>query len=333
MEKTILAKPVLFITDIWRDVDDALALTYLAWEKDLSLAWIITTKMIPEKRAVISRLMCDLLWMKDIPIWVWSIYPMTNEDPALLDKYLKETQINWTSFEWQWLLNNKVDVDSMNFTDQETVILEALEEYWDNLNIVILAPATDIAKLINKERKKFESIAWVYVMWQAKLENWLVRPDDYSYNLRLDMPASDILFSLQDKVPFTFLTKYAAYAATLNKPDFKQFAETNNLVWKYLDIHARKVLECSIKWDPNRLRKMLRIPDDVDLIEAYEVSDILSNPYDPFTIMAISNPDLFNPEIIWDHKIIWITKENHGLVSEDRVKKRLVDGILSALKK
>lgn len=324
-------KPILFVTDIWRDVDDALALTYVAWSKDLELAWIVTTKMIPQKRALISKIMCESLWLKNIPIWSWSIYPIFNEDPAILEKYLLDTQIDWVSFEWQWILPENVDPDSIIFENTEDVILKALEEYWDKLYIAILAPTTDIARVILKERKKFEHIAWIYIMWLANENNWVIEPSNKSYNLRLDMNASDILFSLQDKVPLTFLSKFAAYTSPLTKSDFKKFVDTDHMVWKYLDTHARKVLECSLKWNPYVLKRILKIPDDVDLYEGYRGSQNLSNPYDPLTVMAISNPELFESKHIWEHKVIWVSNEENWVISVEKCKAELINGILSAL--
>lgn len=324
MDKT----PVLIYTDIGRDVDDLEAMAYIAGSPHLEPVAVVTSNMIPQRRGQIAKAVMNSFGYQDVPIGVGSTFPIGNDDISLLEKYLSEHTISSKSYEGVGMLGV---YDAQPTESAEKVILDTLDKYGDRLTIAVLAPPTDIAKAVQKERSKFRKVNGIYVMGQAKNENGRLVPDESAYNLKEDMDASNVLFSLQDDVPFTFITKFAAYQTPLNRTDFERFAETGHPVGEYLKTHAEKGLECFVRRAPEIFKRVFAVPEEQDAYEAFTQLDKLSNPYDALTVMAIARPELFLPEYQGEHKTIGVSKEQTGLKSDTEVRSDLVKTMLNAL--
>lgn len=72
--------PVLVCTDAGRDVDDIKAITYLAGHNAAEIAGMVTTHMIPDRRAFIARAVLDNLGCPGVPIGTGSVFPLGKED-------------------------------------------------------------------------------------------------------------------------------------------------------------------------------------------------------------------------------------------------------------
>lgn len=319
-----MKKPVLVYTDDGRDVDDIEAITYLQGSTNSYIAGIVTTHMMPDRRAMIARAIMNSFNEPDIPIGVGSIFPLGKEDDLLV-KYLREHTIENRTYEGEGMIEC--------FPDSIGLMHELIDRYGSKLSIAVLAPMTDLAKAVQQDRNNFSKVGRLYIQGQAKVEGKKLVPDESAYNLKEDMEAASIVFSLQDKVAMTFLGKYAAYQTPLLREDFYTFERTGHPVGKYLRIHAEKGLECFVKRAPDVFKKVFGIPADEDAYEAFKKLDKLSNPYDALTVMALAKPGLFSGVKIGKHKLIGVSSENHGLKDSEKVKSDLIQTMLSALKK
>ncbi len=321
--------PVLVYTDIGRDVDDLEALIYLAGSPNIEIVGVVTAHMIPKVRAQIARAVLNALGLSHVPVGVGSVYPLESRSSSELRKYLVEHQIEGISYEGIGMITKR---SKQPTTKGEKIILNAVKKYKDQLVIAVLAPPTDLAKAVLKRRELFQKIAGFYFMGQALQEGNKLVADPKAYNFAQDMAASEVLLSLQDHVPMTFLTKFAAYATPLNRTDFAQFEKTDHPVGKYLMIHAVKGLECFVKRAPEIFKRVFQIPAHEDANEAFAKLQKLSNPYDALTVMAIARPELFSPVRVGMHKFIGLSLEATGVPNPVKVKSELMNTMLNALK-
>lgn len=311
-------KPVLVYTDDGRDVDDIEAITYLQGCSDAEIIGLVTTHMIPDKRARIARAVMDNLGNYNVPIGVGSVYPIGKED-ELLENYLKEHTIDNVSYEGDGLIET--------FPTSESVIYNAIDAYGSDLSIAVLAPMTDLAKALEKDPDTFSQIGNLYIQGQTLVENGQLVPNPAAYNLKEDLDAAEKVFALQDKINFTLVGKFAAYEIPLMKSDFEQFAATNNPVGTYLKTHAEKGIECFAKRAPDIFERVFGVSAD-----QWDTLEKLSNPYDAVTVMALTQPELFDVEKVGNHTLIGMTKENTGIKNPQLVKEQLMEKILKGLK-
>ena len=321
--------PVLVYTDIGRDVDDLEALTYLAGSPQIEIVGVVTTYMIPKVRAQIARAVLDSFDLSRVPVGIGSVFPLGSKGSVELRKYLVEHQIERVSYEGVGIITKR---SKQPTTKGDKIIINAVKKYKDQLVIAVLAPPTDLARVILKKRVLFQKIAGFFFMGQALQEGGKLTPDPTAYNFAQDMVASRILLELQDYVPMTFLTKFAAYATPLNRTDFAQFEKTSHPVGKYLMIHAVKGLECFVKRAPDIFKRVFQIPAHEDANGAFLKLQKLSNPYDALTVMAIVRPELFSPVRVGMHKLIGLSLEYNGISNPAKVKSELMNTMLNALK-
>lgn len=312
-------KKVLIVTDDGRDVDDIEAIVYLLGRKDVEIVGFIATHMIPDKRARILRLMMLHFGKKNMPIGVGSVFPIGKED-VILEKYLKEHNIDGISYEGDGLLEN--------FPNGEQLILHMIQKYKKDLQIAVFAPSTDLAKAANSNPKLFSQIGGFFIQGQALVKNGKLFPDYQAYNLNEDNIATETIFSFQDRIPFTFVGKHAAYQTPLMKSDFERFTNTGHPVGRYLTTHAKKGIECFVKRAPQIFEKVFHHP-----ASDYQNLKELSKPYDALAAMAMVDQSGMNPVRVGIHTLIGMSENNNGITDPVLVKKNMMDGILRGLKK
>ncbi len=315
-------KPVLVYTDDGRDVDDIEAIAYLTGHPNIDIVGIVTTHMIPDRRATIARALMNSFGIQDVPIGVGSVFPIGKEDEDLV-KYLREHTVDNMSYEGMGLVEC--------FPNGIDLIHDTIDKYGPDLSIAVLAPATDLAKAIQADSNHFAKVGGLYIQGQAKVEDSRLVPDTAAYNLKEDMEATEFVFGMQDWVPMTFVGKWAAYQIPLTKDDFAEFADSNHPAGKYLDVHAHKGLECFVKRAPDIFKKVFGVPEEMDAYEGFEQLENLSNPYDAVTVMALTEPQLFSGQSVGQHTLIGMTKEDPGIKDTAILKNELMNKILYAL--
>lgn len=316
--------PLLVFTDFGRDVDDAEAFTYISKNDSFNLAGVVCCGYIPECRAKSLDLYLQLLGIK-VPIAVGSALPLGVKDSTLIAKYLAEHSLKDKPYEYTLLekLENAVgNGKPLQPITADNLIDSLLSRYKGKLRIVVLAQATDVAFYFSKHPGKISDLHSVYVQGQAIIDSisGKLLPDEAAYNLREDSNAAQILFSLQDSIPMTFLGKYAAYPLAYSTEEFYHMAENNGEAGNYLYQAAINGLECFAQRDSITFYKVFGLSPAVPLADAVKQSDKLSNPYDLLTVISIDKPELFNSYKIGKHTFIGMRKEDHPIAEFQTLK-------------
>ena len=310
--------PVLSITDDGRDVDDVEALVYFAGQENVQLAGIVTTHMIPDRRAFIARAIMNNLGVP-VPIGVGSVYPLGKEDP-LLTTYLRQHTIKGATYEGDGLIEC--------FPPASDVIHNAIDRHGPALRVAVQAPLTDLAQAADQDPGHFSRIGGIFIQGQATIEDGRLIPDPAAYNLGEDMEAAERIFAFQDQIPMTFLGKYAAYQVPLHRADFDRFADTGNHVGSYLRTHAIKGIQCFAERAPDIFQRVFGVEaSQLDQLEE------LSKPYDALLAKALVNPAGLQPVEFGHHRLIGMTVDQPGILEEDRasVKADICDTIIRGL--
>lgn len=309
--------PVLICTDVGRDIDDAEAITYLAGSPNIEIVGLVTTHMIPDKRARIARAMLNELGNKSVPIGSGSVFPL-GEENKVLNTYAEEHTRNGASYEGKDLIES--------FPDGVRVIGDAIDEYGNDLQIAALAPLTDLAKVAEHDPSAFRNIGRLHIQGQVLLRNGQLVPDLDAYNLNEDTVAADQIFELQDDVPMTFVGKHAAYQVPLTRNDFARFAATSNPVGAYLQTHALEGIAALAEYDSSTFERVFGVP-----VSQLDQIDELSKPYDALVALNIAKPGNLIATSLGHHSIIGMYAEYHGVKDPQLLKTELVNGITNAL--
>lgn len=315
--------PILIYTDLGTDVDDALAITYVQGSQALDLVGIVTTHMIPDRRAMIAKAMMDSFGQSKVPISAGSIFSLGREHKELHD-YLLRTLLEDIPVQGQGIIDT--------FPQGVDLILEMIERHGKNLVISGQAPLTDLAKAINRDERTFARLGALYIQGHTDVIGEKLKPNPEGYNLREDMQAAEIVFEMQDRIPMTIVGKFPAYVVRLGRQDFAQLESTGHRVGRYLKIHAEKSLASYSKTEET-FRRVFQVPPDVSVEEALSKMENISNPYDALVAMAIARPDLFEAQQVGQHRLIGMTAATHGIKNPEEAKKHLMETMLYALRR
>jgi inosine-uridine nucleoside N-ribohydrolase len=311
--------PVLVYTDDGRDVDDIEALAYLAGAEETEIVGVVTTHMIPDRRAFIARAVLNGLGSPDTPIGVGSVFPLGKED-ELLGRYLREHTIENRTYEGDGLIEC--------FPDAIDLIHQTIDTHGPDLRIAALAPLTDLAKAAERDRENFTRIGGLFIQGQAIVEDGRLQPDPAAYNLKEDMEAATRIFALQDDIPLTLVGKWAAYKIPLLRSDFERFAGTSNPVGAYLKTHAEKGIACFAERAPEIFERVFKVsPDRLEDLQE------LSKPYDALVAVSIARPAMLGTVSIGHHTLIGMSPETSGIEDEhiDEVKAHVMRTIVAGL--
>jgi purine nucleosidase len=173
---------VILDTDIGTDVDDLLALVFLAKAPELCLEGVTTVHGDTLLRAKIARIACQKLGIPDLPI-----VPGAGET-------LSGQQIFWPGHEGEnipGLENARVET---SISAQE-FLFDLSEKYPGELEILAIGPLTNIAKTISCFPEFRSRVKRIYLMGGAY---WI----DYSeHNIEMDVLAAKITF--ESSIPIT----------------------------------------------------------------------------------------------------------------------------------
>lgn len=256
---------MILLTDIGRDIDDAVALVY-AVIKGFPLRWIITTS----KDAVESANICK------------------NIIEALADKYPKARDIKIIPGSTEprkhgSLLGNHYKGE---FSKGHYKYDEFDPPKIKKSDIISIGPTTDLLKLIENDRVKR-----VLFMGQCKKEGHSLEVDLDSYNFRCDPYSSEACFQYQSNIPLAFVGKTLAYRVPLYKDDFNKIGDTKHPVGEFLKDHAFTSYAIFKEQGKELYEKM------------YKGTDRLSFCYDPLTILSVVHPKFFVFESFGKHRI------------------------------
>jgi len=323
-----LGRPVLVITDVGKDIDDTLALLYLAYlhqRKRIVLVGVVTTGGRNRARA---RATCAILESVHIPSFL-----ATESTTQLVDGRVPVVPGRSVSCLGENVVY--VEVDGVNFNDikaeeQESLdtlsllfIEHLLAQYPGELTVMGLGPLTDLAACC--ENKRFHS---VYLQGQAQEDPIEpLAPSPEAFNFKCDFKAAEKVFaSLAPHCPFILLGKHAAYTVGLTSKDFELW---DNLSDKRLNMKST-VLNAIAHLKNNSPDVYARVFGNGDPTSSY-----LSRPYDPMLCVLLEEDNgsrFFKPTRSTRHTLIGASAANHGVVSPSALHEQLVYGIQCALR-
>lgn len=293
-ESPLRTTPVLIVTDIGTDVDDAEALCLAARITrlpgrctNLEITGIAcTAKDAPQRtqtaRALMERLACNA------PV---------GYGPAFIDSVLSARR-------------------------QKTVVL-------------LIAQATDLSAALAKRPELKKKIARLYFQGQA-LEAAAatheaaaphatprLAPNPEAFNVSEDLVACQALFALQDEIPFVLVGKHAVYPLALSRTLLEQYRDSGHPAGAYLYGAALQSLRQFALNQPQRFRQIYHVPDTCHVNDSAAVDRLLNrlptltNPYDAVTVLALTHPQYFDPELRGPHRLIGMTPTRTGLGNKD----------------
>lgn len=328
---------VLLITDIGGDIDDVLALYVLLSQLGtrVDLLGIVVCGGVHEQRAFLTRQLLQKLGgmgMAHIPV----IAPSGDKDIrsshefSMPDEFLSLWHNN-VPHQKQQNHDTDADVDA-DTCDASQFIIDTVNKYPGQVNVMVIGPLTPLSNAINENPYFAANVRTLYVQGQVLVDSELGRllPDVHnSYNLREDPDASHNVFShLQNhRVPFVVLGKYAAYRIPLPKSLFQSLSTDRHPI--HILNYAKKALDAMWRSAPELLYRIYRIPEEHQCESKwFDALHHISYPYDPLLIMALLEPDLFDPTVLelrtGTHRIIGNEPNLHGIPSPDAVFDKLV---------
>ena len=323
-------KQVVVVTDFGRDVDDAQALAWLADCKNINIAGIITTGDIPAPRAISARLFLNLFGVNA---------PIAYPDSISLAKqaeYLKRTEIDGRGYELtleRYLINlsqSAIIINSKHFTKRiqsPSALLDSVcKKYPGEVTLLVLAPAQYIfIDSTNYNLKEIVVQGLISKLQTGESIDDILVPDYSSYNFRSDSAAAKALLSLQDKVPFTFIGKGAAYASPitprlgkkLEKKGFKypvaKLSKDNlSAVTNYIRQDRELGLRSFLARDKETFYKIFNISNSISIGKAIDKMKVYNYPYDLLAAIYVSNPEVFKPTEIK------LAKQTHRIVNSEQ---------------
>lgn len=211
---------IIIDTDIGTDVDDMLAVAY-ALESGLDVALITTVHGDAKLRAQIARTFTNMLGRGDIPI-------AAGESSSLVLK-----QLYWTGVE----KNITVDPQLPIREDGVDAFAECVYQNKHQINVVSIAPMTNIAKAFQRYPDLPQYINHIYIMGNAICARDLDGSEQFflnyrSHNFKVDPHAVDIVFAAD--VPKTIITTDVCKKNHFASDDFDKLNKPWNSVMAYL---------------------------------------------------------------------------------------------------
>lgn len=255
---------MILLTDIGKDIDDAVALTY-GIIAGVPIKTIVTTTKDATEAAKICQNILNHLGdrypaAKEIKVYTGSNEPLKNG--------ITHDNIY------------KGDFSKGNLSLEKFDPLKAEPD-----DAIVIGPLTDLAKLMEHDK-----INRAVFMGQAKKDHTELLPDMESYNIRCDPFASEACFQFQAKVPFAFIGKTLAYRVPFTHTHFDRFNKTGHPIGKFLKEHS----VVSFDFFKNN------VPDLYERI--YKGTDNISYCYDPLTMVAVRHPSHFLFEKFGNHR-------------------------------
>jgi purine nucleosidase len=210
---------VIIDTDIGTDVDDLLALVFIAKAPELCLEGITTVHGDTLLRAKIARIVCQRIGIPEVPI-----APGASET-------LSGHKIFWTGHEGAGISGlERAPVDMSSSAPQ--FLLDQSEKYPGELEILAIGPLTNLAKAVSCCPDFTSRVKRLYLMGGAY---WL----DYSeHNIEADVLAAKIVF--ESGMPITAIGLDVTLRVWLTEREVEQLRHLPNGLGPLLEGQIRR---------------------------------------------------------------------------------------------
>jgi inosine-uridine nucleoside N-ribohydrolase len=220
-------RSLVALTDIGRDPDDMIAMVLgsaLSTNQQIDIKAVISTLTPAARRAQLARYTLDSVGLPDVPVAVGSDLPV-----------LKEADVH--PYEFRGLPEQRTD-----YPNASELIKETLRSAKDaSLTMLVIASFTDLSQYLTSSQEAQEllqkKVKRLVIMGGVKTENnqvvlnekGFMTPDTSSnYEYDRDAASYALDFFQTAKIPMTFVSRYAAYAAQLSRETFDEIAETEH---------------------------------------------------------------------------------------------------------
>lgn len=239
---------ILIDTDLGADVDDQLALYAALLNKDVEIVGITTVCGNVDERAREVKKILHLMNKDSIPVYKGMINGMSKDFSS--DKHLLTFQED--------ILNSKYKPENDDIDLAISFIISCAKKYKDELYILAIGPATNIAYATLKDKEAMQNVKAIYMMGGCVFTN---QPE---WNVFCDPKAVSIL--IENDLPFYLVCKECTAKTKLNDKNCQKILELEKQdgIKNYIGFSARK-------W-----------------IESRNVGITL---HDPLTLYAITNPE------------------------------------------
>ena len=148
----MLQKKIIIDTDIGDDIDDLIALEYLAKRPDVELIGITTVWMNSFLRARMVKKVLSLLGKPDIPVYAGYGTPLGSFHHIHLDEIFCQAVDDLNKEKYSPLNQPGHEEEAIDF------IVNAARKYGDQLTILGIGPLTNIAKAIEKDEEAMKRV-------------------------------------------------------------------------------------------------------------------------------------------------------------------------------
>ncbi|KAL7534819.1 hypothetical protein ACHAXR_008206 [Thalassiosira sp. AJA248-18] len=213
--------PTIVITDIGRDIDDALALVILSSLKKMCIInplAVITTLAPDKERACLARTILDSLGMPNVPVGFGTDVACPPGE-ITLHCFKSVSQLNLYQFERGSTLMSR--------------ILANAEP--KSVKLLCIANLKDISELIVKHeflfRTKVKEVVMMGGASYSEARQQLI-PDDTAFNNTCDLEAARHVYAecQQNRIPTTTISRYAAYGCPLSTSFLDCLSNTHHLL-------------------------------------------------------------------------------------------------------
>jgi purine nucleosidase len=273
-------EPILLDTDIGTDVDDALALVFLAVSPQVQLKSVTTVGAKPELRSLIARRLLSLFNAPHVPVAAGLARPL----PSKRFQQLFPEGL-WLGHEGKGLLSKQeietaLKADSLAAIEQ---IISTLSASKESVTVITIGPVSNFGAALQKDPSIAKKIKRFVVMGGSVLKTPRIGKYEMSpmmeFNLNADREAASILFS--SGVPITLIPIEVTAQTYLTRKDVHELAAGDP---------KTKLLATLIEiWTPvfHRLYANLNTPEA-------NYGEMVCHLHDVVAALGVTDPELIN---------------------------------------
>jgi len=238
--------PIIVITDVGRDIDDAMALILLASLKRMLLVRplaVITTLPPEQDRARLARSILDSLGLHDVPVGIGTQIDMPDEKLNL--SCFEGVHVGQNDFEWGDVLMSRVLRDAKDCS----------------VKILCIANLKDVSALMVKHKDLCcAKVKEIVLMGGAIIQDGNLQPDPLAFNNHTHIQSANHVFAecLHHNIATTSVSRLAAYDLQFEVSWFDKLQQSQHQLAKRIRELNYKAMETL--WRRCHVPPWLRFP-------------------------------------------------------------------------
>lgn len=289
------------ITDLGWEMDDQLALAYICGSSELDLVGVVTTSFYPKENARVAYSIMSWLGNGNVPIGIGTHLDNVSGSKEFED-YFK--QGGYPGF-WR--------EPSNGYYNGIDLITQVIRKYGSNLNVLVTAPLTDLAKVVHDNRQILGGIGKLVLQGSANISGYSLTPDKSAHNIRADFESAELVFDQQNIVPIRVVGKYELDDVILYTQDIGKWI--THMIGYYLCAEHNYTLDFKVEHTAQ-----------YEAIYGDKIM-VASKPYDAVAAASIDRDNYFRPIEIGKHHLIGTQPEKNTILDPTRLKEHLINTI------